>query len=273
MCTLKSANVRYSSSRRFVLCLLFLVFISLSVDAAAASDSAECNNTFIEHPLSHTTTTRGEVVGFYESNVSGGAINDLDQNGWLDIVLGNLNGANTIFWNEGALNFRSETFMPTGRTRAVNLVDVDGDGWLDIVVTTQAAAPRLMHNNGDTTFSYQPLSGMDRPAYTMQWADVDTDGDLDLVTASYDAELLLLLRDSFLFSDGAGVVYYENRGGTFFPTRLAEESQALAIWLSDLDADGNVDLVVGNDFSFPDQSWSYRDGVWQATAPFTATTY
>jgi hypothetical protein len=254
-----------------VLSVSFFLFSPINV--AALPDSRECINTFIEHSLPHTTVTRSNVVRFYESNGSGVAINDLNHDGLLDIVLGNLNGPNTILWNEGALSFRAEEFMPTGRTRAVNIVDVDGDGWLDIVVTTQWAAPRLWRNNGNATFSYQPLVGVDRPAYAMQWADVDTDGDLDLVTASYDAELLELLRDSFLFGDGAGVVYYENQDGALVPTRLADESQALAISLSDLDANGSLDLVVGNDFNFPDQSWSYRDGVWQATSPFTATTY
>jgi enediyne biosynthesis protein E4 len=252
---------------KFLLCFILLP----SLSAAELNDA--CQNIFFTHDLPHTTSTRGDTVRLFESNGSGLAINDLNNDGLLDIVLGNLNGANSILWNEGDLTFRKTEFAPTGRTRAVTTVDVDGDGWLDIVLTTQTGAPSLWHNNGDETFTFGALRGVDRPAYVLNWADVDVDGDLDLVTASYDAELSQLLRDTFLFGGGAGVYYYENRDGEFIPTRLADESQALAIWLSDLDADGHIDLIIGNDFSFPDQAWSYVDGVWQVAAPFPATAY
>jgi enediyne biosynthesis protein E4 len=232
-----------------------------------------CANRFIEHVLPHTTQTRGEPVHFYEGNGSGVGLNDLNNDGRLDIVLGNLKGANTILWNEGQMQFRAQTFGRTGRTRAVNLVDVDADGWIDIVLTTQAGAPQVWHNNQDETFRLKTLQGVTHLAYTLDWADVDADGDLDLATASYDSELMLLLGDSFLFNNNAGVFYYENRGNNFIATRLADEARGLALWLSDIDDDAQPDLIVGNDFSFPDQSWSYRDGAWMANTPFEATTY
>lgn len=249
-----------------------LCLVVIFVDSTPAI-SQTCRDRFIEHTLPHITTPRGEIVRFFESNGSGLAINDLNNDGLLDIVLGNLDGANTLLWNEGGLQFRAESFMPTGRTRAINIVDVDGDGWLDIVMTTQTAAPRYLHNNRDETFSVEPLTGVRNYANVMQWADVDADGDLDLVTASYDAELSLLLGSSFLFNGGGGVYYYENQDGTFVATQLADAAQALAIWLSDLDGDGTIDLFIGNDFSLPDQSWSYVNGAWQATTPFNSTSF
>ncbi|MFN8373606.1 MAG: CRTAC1 family protein [Anaerolineae bacterium] len=241
--------------------------------AAVEPDSPECSDAFISHDLAHTTTIHGDVVRFFESNGSGLAINDLNNDGLLDVVLGNLNGANTLLWNEGDLNFRAQDFATTGHTRAITTVDVDRDGWLDIVLTTQTGTPSYWHNNGDESFTLEALDGVNRPAYTLNWADVDADGDLDLVTGSYDAELSQLLRDTFLFSGGAGVIYYENRDGTFVATRLAEDAQALAMWLSDLDGDGYIDLVVGNDFSVPDQSWSYIEGRWEASSLLPVTTY
>jgi hypothetical protein len=256
-----------------VLELMLLCLILPTIHAVELTDSTLCSDTFIEHDLPHTTRTRAEIVRLYESNGSGLAVNDLNNDGLLDIVLGNLNGANTLLWNEGNLTFRTQEIAPTGRTRAVNIVDVDGDGWHDIVLTTQTGTPSYYHNNRDESFSFQAFTDVDRPAYNLNWADVDIDGDLDLVTGSYDAELMLLQRDNFLFGDGAGIIYYENQAGTFIRTRLADQSQALAIWLSDLNSDGSIDLVIGNDFSVPDQTWTYSNGEWRETVLFDVTAY
>ncbi len=235
--------------------------------------SPACSDRFIAHDLPHTTTSMGGRVRFYQSNGSGLAINDLNNDGLLDVVLGDLTGASTILWNQGGLRFRTQPISPTGRTRAVQIVDVDGDGWQDIVMTTQLATPLLWHNDGDETFTRVPLRGVTTPASVMQWADVDGDGDLDLVTASYDTELSRELGNTFLLGSGAGVVAYDNQGGTFVPTRLAKESQALAIWLSDLNDDGQMDLFIGNDFSFPDQAWTHTAQGWQAVEPFAETAF
>jgi hypothetical protein len=248
------------------------ILLILAFQPAPAVEAAACLGRFIEHELPHTTAIRG-LPRSYESNGSGVAINDLNQDGWLDIVLGNLYGPSTILWNQGGLRFRAEPFAPTGQTRAVALVDVDGDGWIDIVQTTQLAAPRWWRNNGDMTFSPATLRGIRSPAYTLLWFDPDGDGDLDVVTASYDSELERTLRDSFMLGGGAGVIYYERQDDRFQATRLADQSQALALAAIDINGDGALDLLVGNDFGFPDQSWSYQDGVWAESAPFVNTAY
>jgi hypothetical protein len=70
------------------------------------------------------------------------------------------------------------------------------------------------------------------------------------------------------------VYAYENQEGTFTPTRLADQAQALALTLADLNEDGRLDILVGNDFALPDYVWlrEARDG-WVETAVFDTTSH
>ncbi|MEZ4670030.1 MAG: CRTAC1 family protein [Anaerolineae bacterium] len=231
-----------------------------------------CSGTFVAHDLPHITTVKSERIRLYESNGSGLGINDLNGDGLQDIVLANLDGPSTLLWNEGDLNFR-KTEIDLAPRRDVNLVDVNGDGLIDIVLTGQATTPALWQNVGNELSKLGSLKGVSHLAYSMDWADVDRDGDLDLVTASYDADLEKTLKDSFLLGGGAGVFYYENRDGQFVGKRLANKAQALTVFMNDFNDDGQLDLAVGNDFAFPDQYWTFDNGQWMPFQPFMITTY
>ncbi len=229
-----------------------------------------CTDTFVLHELDHITTVSKEPVSYYESNGAGLAINDLNNDGYLDVVLANLAGDNAIFWNEGNLEFQKQPLRSISAARAVAIVDVDGDSWLDIVFTQQIAAPLYWHNLAGAGFASKILRGVSYPGYAMTWADMDSDGDLDLITGSYDAELIKLRGPS---SQTAGVIYYENEGSRFSATRLAIEAHALALNLHDVNQDGIIDVIVGNDFSFEDQYFSYINGNWQELEPLSVMPY
>ncbi len=244
-----------------------------SVESIPLQDSV-CSGKFIEHRLDFVTQANTPVIRFYDSDGAGLAINDLNNDGLLDFVLANLKGRNTIFWNEGNLSFRKET-LADGQSRAVNIIDVDGDGWMDIVFTHSISAPTYWHNgekNGQRQFNFGTLPGVRKPSYSMTWGDVNGDGTLDLMTGSYDSDLALRLRDTFLFNGGGGVYYYEQQNGEFIPTRLADNAQALAILLTDINRDNAPDLIVGNDFVTRDQAWTYTNGNWSAIEPFQTMT-
>lgn len=247
---------------------------------------AACRGAFVPHALDFTTEVRGEPIRMFDSNGAGVAVGDLDNDGDIDIVLANLGGPNAVLWNEGGLTFRKQEF-PYGDARSAGIVDVDGDRWQDVVFTNRLGAPFWWRNTGlaqtsdvstdfgslNSRFIPQPLSGVTVPAYAMAWGDLDRDGDLDLVTGSYDAELEQVLRDSFMLGGGAGVYYYENRDGAFVAQRLAEKAQALTIALFDVNDDSWLDIVVGNDFGVPDAVWLYSLDGWQPAQPFAATTH
>lgn len=233
-------------------------------------NQSDCSSVFIKHQLEHSTKTHGAEVTYYDSNGAGVAVNDLDNDGDLDIVLAQLKGSNSIFWNEGNLAFRKES-LSHGNSRAVATADVNADGLVDIVFTQSTSSLVYWQNTG-TGFMLSSLKGVTFPAYTMLWTDADNDGDLDLITASYDSLLEKELKDSFLFSRGAGVIYYEQDEGRFKATRLAETSQALAMALFDLNADGTQDLIVGNDFEIPDFIYLNTANGWLSASPLELTT-
>lgn len=251
--------------------------IAVTVTTTPLNLPAVCMGRFVAHELDHFTRTADGVVRMYEANGSGLAVADLNNDGRLDLVLGNHAGPNTILWNEtppgGPLRFRKEEHG-SGRTRAITAVDVDGDGWRDLVLTLNTGAINYWHNSGDGRFVLDVLPGVAYPAYTLTWGDVDGDGDLDLVTASYDAGLLADVGNNFLLGGGGGVVVYENKEGLFSPTKLDNAAQGLGLLVADLDNDGRPDIWVGNDFHLPDRLWlnhAAANGsqlVWTAVQPF-----
>lgn len=227
-----------------------------------------CEDRFVAHDLPHTTTTSGPTVHLYASNGSGLAVNDLDNDGDLEIVLGNLAGPNRILWNEGRLRFRAQA-MPVGQTRAVNLVDFDGDGWQDIALTRRMKRPEIWRSSGGPAPRFAKVEGLSvwEKAYSQAWADLDGDTDLDWAVAAYDAELTR--GDPTRFGSGGGVSVYRSQPGGFIGENLAFTAQALALLLTDLDGDGRTDILVGNDFYLHDFAWLQQpDGGWQEATPF-----
>ena len=254
----------------------------LNLRTASGAQSRTCTGSFVEHPLPHVTGTAFERVTYFTSNGAGLAVGDLDNDGDEDFVLANLLGPNQIFWNEGKWNFRPQLLL-NGSLRGLALVDVDGDGWLDITATSRTGNLLYWRNrgsdNGPTPFASEQeparLLGVSGFAYSLQWGDLDRDGDLDLVTASYDASLEKQIgRRALDATDQNGVFIYENENARFLPTRLASRAQGLALQLQDLNGDRRLDILVGNDFDLHDAVFlNQRDGSWLAADPFVTTTF
>ncbi|MCA8977893.1 MAG: VCBS repeat-containing protein, partial [Planctomycetes bacterium] len=176
------------------------------------------------------------------------AFGDVDGDLDLDLVVGIYYQQSRLLLNNGSGTFvdATATNMPGGidLSYAVALGDVDGDGDLDLVVGNYyygGAQNRLLLNNGsgaftDVTGSNMP--GVLDPTFAIALGDVDGDGDLDLVAGNY---YYYGSRNRLLLNNG---------GGTFSDVTAAAmppvEDATYAVALTDVDGDGDPDLVVGN---------------------------
>lgn len=121
----------------------------------------------------------------------------------------------------------------------VAIGDVDGDGLPDIYLTSNQGANALYRNLGGwrfqdiTTQAGVALAG--RHSTGAVFADVDGDGDLDLLVSTL----------------GGGVALFLNDGHGVFTERTAEAGLAghagsMTMTLTDVDGDGHLDLYVAN---------------------------
>ncbi|MFO7634538.1 MAG: CRTAC1 family protein [Caldilinea sp.] len=251
--------------------------IEATTSVARLAIDPRCSGAFVTHRLDFTTGTRLREIGTYISNGAGVAVNDLDNDGLLDIVLASVDGQSAILWNEGNLVFTRES-LDARFTRGVAIVDVDGDGLNDIVFTHRALdGVSYWRNAGDSTsrapFERQPMPGVGSYAYSMAWGDVDGDGTLDLVTGSYGAELKQHGIARPEDDPRAGVVLHLQREGEWLSQALDRNTETLSIAILDLTADGQPEIWAANDFALDDKIWQHAGDAWQEIQPFARTSY
>ena len=192
-------------------------------------------------------------VAFSEDLVDG-------SNGAVALYAANLDGdsdfdllfahSNLIGWleNDGRGRFSPHTIMESAEEpESIAAADLDGDGDLDVLSASKRGDEIFWHENldGKGDFSEKKvISSLVDEGRAAVAIDVDNDGDLDVVSAS--------LRDS-------KVAWYENTDGlgSFGDQQvISSDTLALSATASDLDGDGNQDLIVATVF---DLVWFRND--------------
>lgn len=116
--------------------------------------------------------------------------------------------------------------------------DIDGDGWCDLFFAGIGGDSKLFRNRGDWKFEdvtkqsgLQPLSKIDATGTAL--ADVDGDGDLDLIVNSVGQGTFCFWNDGHGVFGAAPLILNAGRCGS-------------SLALADIDGDGALDLYVAN---------------------------
>ncbi|HEY9421853.1 MAG TPA: CRTAC1 family protein [Thermoanaerobaculia bacterium] len=188
---------------------------------------------------------------------------DMDNDGWEDLYVANDTKPNFLFRNQGKGTFEDMSLLSgtsvgeNGQPEAgmgVDVGDYDGDGLQDIVVTNfELETNALYRNLGGAAFvdSRSP-AGVAEPslmflAFGVAFADLDQDGDLDLVVANGHIN-----DNAHEFLQGSQYrqrnQVFENMGNGKFREDKAtgmdvvRVSRGLAT--GDLDGDGDLDVAI-----------------------------
>ncbi|NQX97005.1 MAG: VCBS repeat-containing protein [Flavobacteriales bacterium] len=204
---------------------------------------------------------------------------DLDNDGDLDILIGsyNSNSINSVYYSENigtatepefteaVLNTFGLEFPINVYSAVITSGDMDGDGDFDIIASEYYGQIYYFENTGTATspaFATGVLAPFGLPTtggygFSVTLADLDNDGDLDLMTN--------------LYSDH---IYYENTGTATLPAFGAGQTNPFGLTtsgysyaqlaFSDMDLDGDLDLVVGGSGS---TNLEYYENIGTVTVP------
>ena len=201
------------------------------------------------------------VLSFVQPAVifRGVASGDVHNDGWMDLLLASDSGL-SLYANRQGKGFALQRIdIPVLKDfHVVNaaLVDLNNDGWLDIHFSTYRHGNFVVYN-AKGKFTADNLVRLPSPggvamAGAVAFGDVDRNGSLDIVIGSWTHPCRGYLPCAELRSNN---YLLKNDGGQFRllqPFAGAPGRQTLSLLLTDLNRDGNPDLIVGSEDLAPD---------------------
>lgn len=152
----------------------------------------------------YTRNNLGISVHTNASNKFGSAWGDYDNDGDMDLFApDHRNGQRGRLWRNDGATF-TEVGLAAGLTdtsqqRSCCWGDVDNDGDLDLFITNDNSALAILYfNNGNGTFTRGAITGAEVNAHSKDavFADIDHDGDLDLIVTRTSSNAVLLVNQT-----------------------------------------------------------------------------
>ncbi len=191
-------------------------------------------------------TPRVVVTGLSMPNTVYAA--DVDGDHDMDIVASSYNNStfseNKISWFE---NQQSSGFVTHTISTAVSYpysvyaTDMDRDGDMDVLSVSSSSGELYWHeNNGSQVFTNRKIISTpgDPMAESVYAADIDGDGDMDVLTATI----------SLVAARNKKVWWYENNGMQSFTQRTVSTGAdaVMSIYAADVDSDGDMDIMTAS---------------------------
>ncbi|WP_209348184.1 FG-GAP-like repeat-containing protein [Pontixanthobacter sp. CEM42] len=194
------------------------------------------------------------------------AASDLEQDGWVDVAIARNPsvGGLQLFSNRGGRFV--EVPIDLGPTAdqfvgSMAFTDLNGDGLPDLLISNFMHDTNILWNV-DGKFSYANRTllpngnagMMGAPAF----ADLDDDGDLDIVAANWSLGTVGNNNDPYLMASQDRIFWNEG-DGTFEAQELEGiPGESLTSLVADIDLDGRPDIAIGDDVSTADKIYLNR---------------
>ena len=213
--------------------------------AISANDITWWKNTDGSGTVWTEYTVDGDFSGAYAVYAA-----DVDGDGYMD-VLGAAAYTDDITWWEntdgsGTVWIEHTIDSDFDGAHSVYAADVDGDGYMDVLGAAHLADDITWWENSDgsgTVWIEHTVNRNFDGAHSVYAADVDGDGDMDVLGAAYNANDITWWENT----DGSGTVWSEH-------TVDGEFDLAHSVYSADVDGDGYMD-VLGAAYNADDITW------------------
>ena len=187
-----------------------------------------------------------------------GVWTDIDNDGFVDLFIGNEQGPSKLYRNKGDGTFEDISHAAgvdrVAFSKGVVAGDYDNDGFADLFVSNLGGEKFLYHNNHDRTFTeVAKQAGIQGPlnSFATWFFDYDNDGFPDLFVTSYYMSPEEALRSQLQVPHNVETLklYHNNGDGTFRDVTaevgLDRIFDPMGANFGDIDNDGFLDFYLG----------------------------